>query len=260
MKNNMSHDEQKIYFSLEPLHIYDLDFISNEVKIKKETLLVLLSRLQKKGWITRLKRGRYLINTPKGAESSDYFTLSLNIFNGYLGFSSALYIYGAMDEMPSTVYVCTVDRTATRIVQKTEIKAVALGDRATGMTYLKNYFVSSKPKTLYDCFYMPEFAGGYSNILAAVERLGLNEDEWKTFFFYVKRFGNPSFCRKVGFLLELLSIKTTAAIPPWLLNDLNVGKQIAKIGKGNEGKFNKKWKIVNYISEEDLMGKIPWKK
>ncbi len=256
MKNNLSKYEQKVYFSLQPNHIYDIAFIAAQEKIKRETLLVLLSRMQKNGWITRLKRGKYLVNAAGGMEIEDYFTIALNIFNGYLGFSSALYVYNAMDELPSTIYVCTEKTTAAKILQSIEIKAVSLGKRATGMTYFKKYFISSRAKTMYDCFYMPKFSGGYSNILAAVKRLALTELEWDIFVFYVKRFGNPAFSRKIGFLLETLSEKTTVEIPKKILNELNVGKQIAKIGKGNVGKFNKKWRVVNYIDEGDLLGKL----
>ncbi|MCW1301646.1 MAG: hypothetical protein OH316_00725 [Candidatus Parvarchaeota archaeon] len=260
MENNMSHSEQKVYFSLEPGHIYDVDFIAEQAKIKKDVLLVLLSRMQRKRWVERVKRGRYIVNTATGTASIDHFAMALNVFDGYLGFSSALYIYGAMDEVPSTIYVCTVDRTSTKILQNTEIKAVSLGKRATGMVYFKGYFVSSRAKTLYDCFYMPQLSGGYSNLLAAINRLKLSESDWKTFIFYMNRFGNQSFSRKVGFLLDLLSENTAAAIPVWVLKELNIGKQIVKLGRGTGGKFNKKWMVVNYIDEKDLLGKVIWKR
>jgi predicted transcriptional regulator of viral defense system len=262
MKNNyLSHGEQNIYFALKPGQIYDIDFIASSVGIKRRILITLLSRMARKGWITRLKRGKYLVNSATGAGSNDYFSIATMIFGGYLGFSSALYVYGAMDESPYTIYVCTRNKSATTTMQNTEIKAVALGRRATGMTYFNGYFVSSKAKTLYDCFYMPRFSGGYSNVLAAVNRLDFGKSDWKDFIFYVKRFGNPSFSRKTGFLLWLLNENSpTKIVPENVLDELNTGKKIVKIGKGTKGKFNKKWGIVNYIAEDDVLGKIPWKK
>ena len=255
----MSHMEQDIYFSLEPGNIYDAQLIKNIIPIKKETLRILLSRLVKKGWLTRLKKGIYEVNFPDGKTLTDPFLTALNIFGGYLGFSSALYVYGAMDEYPSTVYVCTLKKSALKIYDKNiEIKAVALGKRATGMVYLKNYFISSKGKTLYDCFYMPEYSGGYSNILAAIPRLKLSRYDWKVFLFYLQKFGNGSLSRKIGFMLELLNSSVKNAVPQELLKELNVGKQIIKLGGGDHGKFIKKWGIVNYIPEKDLLGKITY--
>jgi predicted transcriptional regulator of viral defense system len=164
-----------------------------------------------------------------------------------------------MDEYPSTVYVCTFKKSALKIYDKNiEIKAVALGKRATGMVYLKNYFISSKGKTLYDCFYMPEYSGGYSNILAAIPRLKLSRYDWKVFLFYIQKFGNGSLSRKIGFMLELLNSSVKSAVPQELLKELNVGKQIIKLGSGNHGKFIKKWGIVNYTPEKDLLGKITY--
>ncbi|MGC8516828.1 MAG: type IV toxin-antitoxin system AbiEi family antitoxin domain-containing protein, partial [Candidatus Acidifodinimicrobium sp.] len=96
MKNNMSHQEQEIYFSLEPGNIYDTKLIKELVNLKRGGLPIFLSRLVKKGWLTRLKRGVYEVNFPYEKTQTDAFLIALNIFGGYLGFSSALYVYGAM--------------------------------------------------------------------------------------------------------------------------------------------------------------------
>ncbi len=257
MKNNLSKTEQEIYFNLGQGEIYDILTISGLVHLKKRTLLVLLARMNKKGWITRLKKGIYLVNAPNLKTLKDPFLAALNTFNGYLGFSSALYVYGAMDEYPSAIFVCTQRTSASKTLNKTiEVRAVALGKRATGAVSFKDYFVSSKSKTLYDSFYLPQHSGGYSNILAAIPRLDLSDDDWKTFLFYAQKFGKSGFCRKVGFLLELLNHVSDGAVPSDVLKGLNLGKQLVKLGNGRHGKFIKKWHIMDYIEEKDLMGKI----
>lgn len=259
MKNNMSHGEQEIYFSLQPGKVYDLGFIRETVHTKKSTILILLSRMVKKGWLTRLKRGVYQVNFPDSRAASDQFQAALDIFGGYLGFSSALYVYGAMDEYPSTIYVCTASKSVSKVLgENAEIKAVAMGRRATGMIYFNGYFVSSKGKTLYDCFHIPKYSGGYSNILSAVPRLKLDGHDWDMFLFYIKRFGDGSFSRKIGFMLELLNNAVEGAVPPGLLKKLNIGKQTVKLGEGYGGKFIKRWGLVNYMPEKDLLGKITY--
>ena len=255
-KQMMSHTEQKIYFSLTPGKIYDVRFIKQITGVNAETLSVLLSKLAKKGWITRLKKGVYFINYLNKNTLEDIFIAAQDIFNGYIGFSSALYLYGAVDEFPSVIYVCTAKKSSSITVNKIELRAVSLGKRATGMVVYKDYFVSSKAKTLYDCFYKPELSGGYSTILSAVPRLQLTASDWREFIFYVEKFGNPSFSRKAGFLLELLSKKIKISIPDFVFSKLNVGNQITKLGSGKEGKFIKKWKLVNYVGDGDLFGRL----
>ncbi len=255
-KQMMSHIEQKVYFNLTPGKIYDIQFIKQVAGVNVETLLVMLSKLAKKGWITRLKRGVYLVNYPDKQMSEDIFIVAQDIFNGYIGFSSALYLYGAVDEFPSVIYVCTAKKSISITVNNIRLRAVSLGKRATGMITYKDYFVSSKAKTLYDCFYRPELSGGYSTILSAVSRLQLTASDWKEFIFYVEKFGNPSFSRKIGFLLDLLSKKTKILIPDSVFSKLNTGSQITKLGSGKAGKFIKKWKLVNYIGNGDLFGRL----
>ena len=255
-KQMMSPAEQRVYFSLVPGKIYDVKFIKQVVDVDTENLLIILSKLAKKGWVTRLKKGVYLANYPDKPVLEDIFVVAQSIFNGYIGFSSALYLYGVVDEFPSVIYVCTVKKSSIVNVNNIAIRAVSLGEKATGMSYYKNYFVSSKAKTLYDCFYKPEFGGGYPSILSAVSRLQLTVSDWKEFIFYVEKFGNPSFSRKIGFLLDLIYKKIKISIPDFVFSRLNVGNQITKLGSGKSGKFIKKWKVVSYISDRDLLGRL----
>ena len=259
MKNKLSGREQEVYFNLEVGMIYDVNAILNLVHLKKNYLPAVLSSMNRKGWLTRLKRGVYLVNSPKLKVLTDPFLAATNIFRGYLGFSSALYIYGAMDEYPSTIFVCTRETSALRSLSGSiEVKAVALGVRATGEVPFNGYFVSSKAKTLYDNFYLPEYSGGYSNLIAAIPRLNLDSDDWKMFLFYAKKFGKSGFCRKVGFLLDTLNSFASGIVPESVLKGLNFGKQVVKLGNGHNGKFIRKWHVVSYIGEGDLFGKMDY--
>jgi len=54
---------QKRFFSIEN--------VSSTANIQKEVLWVILSRLEKKGWIERIEKGKYMI-IPLGAEKGKY--------------------------------------------------------------------------------------------------------------------------------------------------------------------------------------------
>ena len=54
---------QKRFFSIEN--------VSSTANIPKEVLWVILSRLEKKGWIERIEKGKYMI-IPLGAEKGKY--------------------------------------------------------------------------------------------------------------------------------------------------------------------------------------------
>lgn len=219
----------------------------------KKVLDVILSRMARKGWLLRLKRGVYLVQKPgeKGVVP-DVYCASQLIFRGYIAFSTALYLHGLSDEVPFTVYIATVKTSKKKKLGKIEIKAVALEKRALGTTEYKGYFISTVPKTIYDCLHIPEYGGGYPKILKAVHLAKMKREQWNEFIGYIERFESDAFCQKVGYLLTMLK-KTKTKIPASVLAYLKKRvKSVVKLGKG-KGKFNRGWRVVDAIGEKTLL-------
>ncbi len=254
LKNKLSPLEQEIYFTLvkSKSKLFTMELIRSFDFGNYGTLREVLSNMVKKGWLIRIKRGTYYVNTPENSGIDDLFKISSVVFNGYIAFSAALYIYKATTERPYTIYVVTRFASKTKTIGSSEIRAVALKKRAVGMINYEGYQISSKAKTLYDCFYMADYAGGYSKILEAVYRLDLKKDEWRDFANYMDKFETDSFKRKVGYLLDV-SRKTGANVPSKLIRSLNLKGPLIKLGSGANGKYVKKWKIVDYLGEDYLL-------
>jgi predicted transcriptional regulator of viral defense system len=77
-------------------------------------LWVILSRLEKKGWIERIEKGKYMI-IPRGAEKGKYtlneFIIGSLLLNPYcVAYCSALNFYGLTEEFPNTVFLQTTSR------------------------------------------------------------------------------------------------------------------------------------------------------
>ncbi len=254
LKDKLSPLEQEIYFTLvkSESKLFTVELIKSFEFGDYGTLRETLSNMARKGWLIRIKRGTYYVNTPENSGIDDLFRISSIVFNGYLAFSAALYIYKATTERPYTIYVATRLTSKTKMIGSSEIRAVALKKRAIGMINYNGYCISSKAKTLYDCFYMPDYAGGYSKILEAVYRLDLKEGEWEDFVGYMNKFETDSFKRRVGYLLDL-SKKAGINVPSELVRSLNLKGSLIKLGSGRKGKYIKKWGIVDYLGEEYLL-------
>ena len=63
--------------------VFTIDDVLSTTNIQKEVLCVILSRLEKKGWIERIEKGKYMI-IPLGAEKGGY---TLNEFINYWFFA-----------------------------------------------------------------------------------------------------------------------------------------------------------------------------
>ena len=182
------------------------------------TLKVVISRLLKKGALLKIKNGVYVWNLA-GSGFGDVFFIGQNAFDGYIAFSSALYLHKLFDEFPFTIFIATRSKSASKFFGQTEVQAVALNGRAVGVQRLGEYWVSTLPKTLYDCFHLPDYGGGIGKILWAVYKAQLTKQQWMEFISYVEKFELNSSKRKIGAFLALLD-KTDHPVPRWVLKKL----------------------------------------
>lgn len=255
----LSHKEQQLYLLLESQNknVFTVNELK-EVRIKKGYLYVLLHRLEKKGWIKSLGKGVYLRLPASAAIDGkvyleDPFLVALKIFKGYLAFLSALRIHGLSEYQPFTVFVVTKNKSdMVKILEQYEIKAVKLGKRYTGFEKKGKYIVSTVAKTFFDCFYHPEYAGGYSEVLKALYMC--KETNWKEFLSYFKKFGSNSLCQRVGYLLSLME-ETDYKIPSEVIRHLKsrVKTKTRLDFKMGKGKLNKEWLVIDNIGKRELL-------
>lgn len=149
----------------------------------KFTLRTTLSRLSKSGRIIRLKRGIYSENPIR-----DAFVAAQYTYDGYLGFSSALYLHKLITELPFTITVVTTHTSASKPLGAYELKAVAMKEKAIGFENVGALTVSTKAKTLFDCLYLEKYSVERDKLIDAYREAQLNARELKEFNSYVRRF------------------------------------------------------------------------
>jgi predicted transcriptional regulator of viral defense system len=257
----LSHEEQKIYLYLES--IGKNAFKVSEVNAKKlgleqSYLYVLIGRLEKKGWITRVGKGVYL-RLPASTVIAgkvyleDPFEVALKMFKGYLAFQSALRVHGLSEYEPFTIYVATKSKSETiPLLKHYEIKAIKFGKRYTGFEKTERYAVSTKTKTFFDCFYHPNYAGGYSEILKSLHTAG--QLDWKEMEKYLEKFGSSSICQKIGYLVSLLK-ETEYEYPLGFIEYLKgrIGNKTKLDFSQSGGSYNKEWMIIDNIGKKKLL-------
>ena len=166
-----------------PRGVLDLAFLESLALCDADTLKTTLSRLNKAGRIIRLKRGLYSAKPLK-----DAFFVGQEMFGGYLGFTSALYLHRIISEMPFSVSIVTTETSAVKMIDAYEFRAVALHEKAVGFERLENHIVSTRAKTLFDCVYLPRYSVEEKKLAEAFREARLSGDEWKEYDSYVRRF------------------------------------------------------------------------
>ena len=208
------------------------DFIisafSQNSELQKEQLKDLLPKLDinkichslaKKGYLFRLKRETYLIQREPSKKPiiEDPFLIPDHLYKGYLAFSTALKIHGLLEYEPFTIFFATNYKSRTFSIGQYTFKIVNMGDKAEGITRIDDYIASNLEKTFFDCFYKPDFAGGYQNIVKAMYDARLN---WKLFLTYFERFASNSLCQRTSHILKLMPEKIGYRIPSFVIKSL----------------------------------------
>lgn len=257
----LSHLEQKIYLILESegKNVFTVKELKKlKLPIKYGHLRVLLHRMEKKGWLTSIKKGVYLrLPAVAAVEGKVYledpFLVALKVFDGYLAFQSALKVHSLSEYQSFTIFVATKNKSdSLKLLKQYEIKAIKLGKRYVGYVKKNNYKVSSIAKTFFDCFYHPQYAGGYSEVLKSL--YACKEMDWDEFLSYFKKFASNSLCQKVGYLLTLLK-ETGYDVPDNVIEYLKKRVCVKTRLDPNihGGKLSKDWLVIDNIGKKELL-------
>lgn len=148
----------------------------------KESLLVTLSRLEKKGEIIRLRKGLYQL----AGEKIDWEKIASQIYQpAYLSFETVLAKYGILSQIPYALTLATTNRPKKVIIQEREVEYRRIKKDLFFGFFLENgVYLASPEKALLDELYF------VSKGLAVLdfEELDLGELDQKKFFEMAKKF------------------------------------------------------------------------
>ncbi len=218
------------------------------------TTKVVLSRLEKKGWIERIEKGKYMI-IPLGAEKGKYtlneFVIGSMLVKPYaIAYWSALNHYGLTEQIPSTVFVQTLAR---KKKQKMEIFGVEYQivrikeEKFWGIH--KEWIeemqinITDKEKTIVDCIDKPQYCGGIIEVAKALKNASF---DMKKLSKYARKMGNSGVVRRLGYLCNYLSINIDI-FPVETRNYLLLDPTMSQ-----KGFKNAKWRLIINLDEKVL--------
>jgi predicted transcriptional regulator of viral defense system len=223
-------------------------------KIDRSSLRKMLFRMERRGWIERIEKGRYMIiplDAEKGKYTLNEFVMgSLLVDPHCIAYWSALNHYGFTEQIPSTVFVQTTSRK-----KYNRIEIFGVNYRIIRLKY-KKFFgirkewiediqinISDKEKTLVDGLDKPHLSGG---IVEVSKGLQSRDFDNKKLVRYAKRMRNTGVIRRLGYFNDLYSLGLKISRPDtrnYLLLDP---------GMPEKGSRSAKWRLIVNIDEKEL--------
>jgi len=237
--------KQNIFTSQDVKKISDLD---------SDILKKILFRLEKKGWIERIEKGKYMIiplEAEKGKYTLNEFVIGSMLIQPYcIAYWSALNYYGMTEQIPTTVFIQTTSRKKKQILEIFGVKYKIIRIKQNKFFgQKKEWFenvqvnITDREKTIIDCLDKPQYCGG---IIEVFKALNESELDYKQLLKYAKKTNNTGVMRRLGYLADLLSL------------DINVPKIKTRNylyldpTMPHKGPKISKWRLINNLPEGEL--------
>ena len=222
--------------------------------LSRESLRVVLLRLEKRGIIERIEKGKYLI-IPLGAVKGEYtlheFVIGSTLIDPHcIAYWSALNYYGLTEQIPTTVFLQTTARKKNQEIKIFGVRYQIIRIKKEKVFGIRKEWIeetqiniTEKEKTIIDCLDKPQYSGGIVEVAKALKN---NKFDRKKLEDYAQRIGNSGVIRRLGYLCELFNIKVKLPklnVRNYLLLDPTMPKN---------GLKSAKWRIIINLDKKIL--------
>lgn len=252
LSKNILEDQQQFIRLLDEyeIDIFNIEEIPVLFDHEFKNLNEILENLIEKEFLSRIERGKYCRTNFRDEK---VIACSL-VADGIISYWSALNYYGLTEQFPNTVFVQTMKVKSDKNVFGVSYQFVKINPRKR-MGFVKEgygnhrYLISDKEKTMVDCFDLPQYSGGYPELIRAFNETELDQDK---LIEYCKAINNISVIKRMAFLAEYLNKKKMARFIKFAESRVNPRYVLIDPFGKEEGAFNSKWKLRLNISENEL--------
>lgn len=212
-----------------------------------------LERLQAKGWIRRIRRGRFAVIPLSSGENRTpqlhEFIVAMELVSpAAIAYWSALSHHGMTEQLPRTVFIATNHPVRRRPGEVLGVSYNIISLRPE--KFFGNvkdwidempFMVTDREKTIIDGLDMPQYAGGVEEIVKALSNSWdqLNEDKLRK---YAAKIGNTAAAKRLGFLMETLGLGNIEA----LRKEVSLAHGFSPLDPTlpRHGKYNRRWGLL----------------
>lgn len=234
---------------------------------KESAVRELLSDMTKRGLLMRLKEGIYFIipyEQNSGSFMPDWHLVAEHLVNDagyYIGYYSALQIHNLITQpsLKEQIVVSKQLRPSTIKIKNVPFQFIFhnenhfFGGKKIWIDDFNRVICSDLEKTIIDCLFKPDYAGGIVEISRAIY-ISKNQIKFDKLLEYSQQFKSQAVIKRLGFLLELLEIKNN------IIDDLQRVKTASYVLLDTElpkkGKMISRWSIQQNLETETIKSAI----
>ena len=226
------------------------DFASGEFDDINE----LVENLVHKQVLSRIERGKYCKHNFRDEKAIGTFLVP----DGAIAYWSALNLHGLTEQFPNTVFIQTTKVKPEKVIFGVTYKFIKItSGKRTGITkegYGNHRFaMTDVEKTIVDCFDLPQYSGGYAELIRAFAHAKLSAEKMIA---YCKAVNNWAATKRIGYLAEILGKKGMKTFIHFAKGQVKEAYNPFDPQGPDTGAFNAAWRLRLNISKEALLDLI----
>ncbi len=253
LSKNLLEDQQQFIRLLDEfeIDIFGIDSIEKTIEFEFSNLNEILENLVEKEFLSRIERGKYCRTNYRDEKVIGCHLVS----DGVISYWSALNIHGLTEQFSNTIFIQTTKVKSEKSVFGVPYQFVKINPRKR--TNIQNegygnhrYTITTIEKTIVDCFDLPQYSGGYSELIRAFNDAELDQDK---LIASCAAINNLSVIKRMAFLGELLQKKNLSRFLKFAQAKVNPRYVLMDPFGPSEGVFNNKWKLRLNITEAEIL-------
>lgn len=233
------------------IDIFRIEEIEKKLGQSFDNINEILENLVHKGILSRIERGKFC----KANFREENVIGSFLVNNGAISYWSALNLHGLTEQFPNTVFVQSTskkkDKTifgvSYRFIQISETKCQGIMKEGYGN---HGYYITDVEKTIADCFDLPQYSGGYAELIRAFATAKLTGSKMID---YCQAINNIAATKRMGYLAQLFQKKGLKTFIRFAKEQVKEAYNPFDPQGPDSGTFNAEWRLRLNISKEKLL-------
>lgn len=233
------------------IDIFTFERIEEQIDRKFDNLNEVLENLVHKELLSRIERGKFC----KVNFRDQYVIGAFVVKEGAIGYWTALNLHGLTEQFSNTVFVQTTHKKNDKEIFGTSYKFVKISESKRAGIVKEGYGNHTYPitdleKTIIDCFDLPQYSGGYEELIRAFATAEMSADKLIS---YCKAINNLAVTKRIGYLAELLEKKGLKSFVRFAKKQIKDAYNLLDPSGSEKGVYDPNWKLVLNIPEEALL-------
>lgn len=252
ISENLTQSQLDVMLTLDEyeMDIFTLEEVKKLIPEKELEINEIIENLAHKNILSRIERGKYCRSNFRDEKVIGCFLVP----DGGIAYWSALNIHGLTEQFPNTVFLQTAKKKNDKSVFGVSYQFVKVNPRKMvgiqkeGFGNHK-YRITDKEKTIVDCFDLPQYSGGYPELIRAFDEADLDQEKMIE---YCKSIKNISVTKRIAFLAEILEKKKFSRFLKYAEKAVNPRYVLMDPFGPEDGAFNNKWKLRLNLTEDEI--------